>query len=442
MKRMKPATAIAAAVALATLLLASLPTVSGASGGDRPEAYYTVTITNLTDAQPFTPPNWAAHTRAVDVFQVGRPASSGVQAVAENGGWPQLQADLEAAVDDAGYGISGVGSEGPIPPGGEATFSFTTDADRLSLVAMVVCTNDGFAGLDSKRLPTRDGQSRTYRLLAYDAGTEINTEMRSDLVPAPPCGEGDGSTMSNPELAENGKIRRHRTLRGVGDLDPALDWRGPVAEVVVTRHDLPATYEVTITNATDGQYLTPPNYAFHDRAADVFQPGTKASAALQGLAENGDNMAMAEEIASLVDEAGLGVSDIAPGGAMGPIAPRESVTFEVTTDAARLSVVSMVICTNDGFAGLDSRVLPKWVGDSRTFRAAAYDAGTEINTELREDLVPAPFCGEGDGSTMSNPELAEDGKIRRHRTLRGVGDLDPSLDWRGPVMNITVTRVS
>ncbi len=248
--------------------------------------------------------------------------------------------------------------------------------------------------------------------------------------------------MSNPELAENGKIRRHRTLRGVGDLDPALDWRGPVAEVVVTRHDLPATYEVTITNATDGQYLTPPNYAFHDRAADVFQPGTKASAALQGLAENGDNMAMAEEIASLVDEAGLGVSDIAPGGAMGPIAPRESVTFEVTTDAARLSVVSMVICTNDGFAGLDSRVLPKWVGDSRTFRAAAYDAGTEINTELREDLVPAPFCGEGDGSTMSNPELAEDGKIRRHRTLRGVGDLDPSLDWRGPVMNITVTRVS
>jgi hypothetical protein len=248
--------------------------------------------------------------------------------------------------------------------------------------------------------------------------------------------------MSNPELAENGVVRRHRTLRGVGDLNPALDWRGPVAEVTITRHELPATYRVTIENATTGQYLTPPNYAFHDRPADVFQPGTTASPALAGLAENGDTMTLADEIASIVDDAGLGVSGIAPGGAMGPIAPGESVTFEATTTADRLSVVSMVICTNDGFGGLDSRRLPRWVGDTATFRAAAYDAGSEINTELRQDLVPAPFCGEGMGTGESNPELAENGKIRRHRTLRGVGDLDPSLDWRGPVMNITVTRVS
>lgn len=229
-----------AAVAL-TGALAVLP-VGGASAssggrhhGQAEPATYTVTVTNLTGAQYLTPPNFAAHSRRVDVFQLGRPASNGVQQVAENGAVPVLAAELAAAIDGAGLGVSGVGADAPIGPGQSATFSFTTDERRFSLVAMLVCTNDGFAGLDARALPRHDGQTRHYRVRAYDAGTEINTELRQDLVPAPFCGEGAGSGESNPALAENGVVRRHRTLRGVGDLDPALDWRGPVAEVTITR---------------------------------------------------------------------------------------------------------------------------------------------------------------------------------------------------------------
>ena len=426
---------------MAVLLLAPLVifgSTQPASASSDGEATYVVELTNTTSGQYLTPPNFAAHEDDVHVFERGEEASAGVQAVAENGGVPVLAAELDAAIDQAGLGVSGVGAAAPIAPGQTVTFEFTTSADRFSLVSMLICTNDGFAGIDSRSLPGRDGQTRTWNVRAYDAGTEINTELRADLVPAPFCGEGPGSTESNPELAENGEITRHRTLRGVGDLDPALDWSGPVAQVKITRVEAPAVYEITVQNTTSGQYLTPPNYAAHERSVSVFQRGEAASAGVQAVAENGGVPVLAAELAAAIDDAGLGVSGV---GSDAPIAPGATATFTVTTTADRFSLVSMIICTNDGFGGLDSRRLPRWVGDTSTFNLRAYDAGTEINTELRADLVPAPFCGEGAGSTESDPELAEGGVIERHRTLRGVGDLDPALDWRGPVGVVTITRV-
>jgi len=240
MSRTRPLTKVGLALAALLATLVALPIGASAHSGHRDngsggEATYTVTVRNLTGGQPLTPPNWAAHSQAADVFQIGRPATDGLQQVAENGRVQVLAAELEAAIDDQGLGVSGVGADGPILPGGQISFDVTTDADRFSLVAMLVCTNDGFAGLDARRLPSGVGQTRHYLVRAYDAGTEINTELRQDLVPEPPCGEGPGSTMSNPDLAEDGVVRPHRTLRGVGDLDPNLDWRGPVALVTITR---------------------------------------------------------------------------------------------------------------------------------------------------------------------------------------------------------------
>jgi hypothetical protein len=218
---------------LAVLLPVAVGSPAGANSGQ--EATYTVTYTNLTDAQYLTPPNFAAHASSVQVFDRGVAASVGVQAVAENGGVGVLAGELTTAIDDAGLGVSGVGAAAAIGPGQSVTFEFTTSESRLSLVSMLICTNDGFAGLDSGRLPKHDGQTKMFRLMGYDAGTEINTEIRSDLVPAPFCGEGPGSTMSNPDLAEDGVVHPHRTLKGIGDLDPALDWAGPVARLTVTR---------------------------------------------------------------------------------------------------------------------------------------------------------------------------------------------------------------
>lgn len=427
------------AAALAALLLATLTISVGpgeAEAQNASQATYYVELTNLTDAQYLTPPNFAAHVGGIHVFQKGAHASAGVQAVAENGGVPVLAGELTAAIDDAGLGVSLVGADAPIAPGATVGFEVTTAEEYFSLVSMVICTNDGFGGIDSRSLPKVDGATRNYNVPAFDAGTEINTEMRSDLVGAPFCGDGPGNGASDPALAEGNVIQRHRTLRGVGDLDPALDWSGPVAELSITRVEPANDYTITLENITSGQYLTPPNFAAHAVGLHIFQRGHVASPGVQAVAENGGVPVLAAELMAAIDDQGLGVSGV---GADAPIPPGASVTFDVSTMEKRLSLVSMVICTNDGFAGVDSRRLPG-VGETATFYVRALDAGTEINTEMRSDLVGAPFCGDGPGSGSSDPALAEGGVIARHRTLKNVGDLDPALDWRGPVAVITVTN--
>jgi hypothetical protein len=221
------------------LMSALLVAVGGQADATFPrstEGTYLVEFENLTEGQYLTPPNWAAHDRAVDVFQVRRPASPGVEAVAERGGVPILAAELTAAVDDAGLGVSGVGADAPIGPGGSTTFEFSTVENRLSIVSMVICTNDGFAGLDSRRLPRFGGQSRTYYLRAFDAGTELNTENRADIVPAPFCNGEGGTGEDQPEIDENGTITRHPTFRGVGDMPDSFDWTGPVVKVTITNN--------------------------------------------------------------------------------------------------------------------------------------------------------------------------------------------------------------
>ncbi len=119
-----------------------------------------------------------------------------------------------------------------------------------------------------------------------------------------------------------------------------------------------------------------------------------------------------------------------PGSAMFP----DSVTFEISAElgARRLSWVSMLICTNDGFTGLDSIKLPAHVGDEVTALTAGYDAGTEINTEDFADIVPpcqalvGVSSGEP-GTGTSDPALAEGGVIHHHEGIVGGADLVPEV---------------
>jgi len=223
----------------AAMLMAVVAVPVGArSGSDRENpATYSVTITNVTDQQYLTPPNWAAHNNSISLYAVGSPASPGLQAVAENGAVPVLAAEIAGFVDARRQGISGVATDAPIAPGASVTFEFTTVEGYFSMASMLICTNDGFGGIDRKSLPSRDGQTRTYRAQAFDAGTEVNTELFSDLVPVPFCGgNGAGTGETNPELAENGVIEAHPTIAGVGDLGSGFDFRRDVARVTVVRH--------------------------------------------------------------------------------------------------------------------------------------------------------------------------------------------------------------
>jgi hypothetical protein len=228
--------------------------------------------------------------------------------------------------------------------------------------------------------------------------------------------------------------------------------------------DSTRTYEVTITNMTSGQPLTPPVVATHSGKSQVFEVGQPASVGVREIAENGNNnplLAFLEadpfDRISAFTQAGMGplVPEGTPGGVEDPPSGPEfpdSVTFEITAEegANRLSFVSMLICTNDGFTGANGLRLPGRVGRTVTAETAGYDAFTEINDEDFAHIVPpcqgliGVSTGEP-GEGVSNPALAEGGVISHHQGIQGVADLVPAVhgwDIDEEVAEISVTRVS
>jgi len=212
------------------------------------------------------------------------------------------------------------------------------------------------------------------------------------------------------------------------------------------------TYQVTITNLTSGQALTPPLIATHRGSTQLFEVGTAASAGTQAIAENGD---LAPLMASLA--ADRGVSDFVAGSA--PLVPEGTPLFGTFSDSVTLTISagpgaqfisyeSMLVCTNDGFTGVDSLKLPNRIGASVTVFGAGYDAGTEVNTEDFADIVPPcqGLIGVGSddaGTGASNPALAEGNVIHHHPGIQGGDDLVPGVHgWTDPVVMITVVRSS
>lgn len=227
--------------------LASLLLTTGAMA-DGHVSTYEVTITNLTGGQPFAPPVLVTHRAPLSLFTVGQPASAGIQQIAENGN----NAPLLAALEGNRYVYDVQQSTFPLvptdTPGGNtfphtATFTITAGegAKYLSIATMLVCTNDGFTGVDSLPIPGRVGRSITVYTAGYDAGTEINTEDFADIVP--PCqgligvtSDDPGTGMSNPALAEGGVVAMHAGIQGGVDLLPEVHgWADPVAMITITR---------------------------------------------------------------------------------------------------------------------------------------------------------------------------------------------------------------
>jgi hypothetical protein len=216
-----------AALALTGGLAAGVPAAADAGHGGGPGATYRVTIENTaTGFQPLSPAGVVVHSRFADVWSLGAPASAALAAVAED-------ANVGVFVDTysrvQGVGSSFQGGAGAVPPGGSTTFEFdASPGQRLSLVSMLVNTNDGFTGLDGVRL---GGGTEVYEVDAYDAGTEANDEFAAH-IPGPCCG--------NPFVRhpEGGVVAHHPGIAGVGDLAPGeYDWNGPVATITVERID-------------------------------------------------------------------------------------------------------------------------------------------------------------------------------------------------------------
>ena len=207
-------------------------------------------------------------------------------------------------------------------------------------------------------------------------------------------------------------------------------------------------YEITITNLTPGQPLTPPLLVTHEYGAGFFSVGEMASGELQQLAENGNLEPLIEMLQNKkgVFDVVHGTEPLVPANDPGNTGLNYSETFTISAEgtAKYLSYVSMLVCTNDGFAGVDSMRLPM---NSQTVFAMAYDARTEMNTEDFADMVPPcqaaiGISSDDSGTGTTNPALSEDGIIIPHPGIVGDEDLLKRIHaWENPVVKIQIVRL-
>ena len=190
------------------------------------KGYYKITVTNLTRGSLLTPALAVSHDKGVKIFEEGEPASDALAQLAEGGNTAPLHDMLFASgkAKDAA-------NSGPILPGKSVTMMVKTDddAEQVTLVSMVLPTNDGFIALNGVR-GAKKGKARVYYLPAYDAGSEVNNE-HCTSIPGPHCG-GEPYNAANGE----GYVHIHAGIHGTGDLVAAdTDWRNPVAKVVIEK---------------------------------------------------------------------------------------------------------------------------------------------------------------------------------------------------------------
>jgi hypothetical protein len=218
-------------------------------------AMLTVTVTNLTHATWFAPILVAAHPAGFSAFAEGKPATAELQAVAEIGNIAPLAEKLPA-----GSAVVLNPAAGPLKPGGTATATLTAGGrgnnnTRLSVLAMLVPTNDGFTALNAIEIPAKPGKY-VYTLTGYDAGTEANNEGRAAApgVNQPGMGlpaflnDADGNPAPDiypdaPGFANTraeGFVHVHRGIvGGPAGGESVLDhtsyrWQNPVARVTLT----------------------------------------------------------------------------------------------------------------------------------------------------------------------------------------------------------------
>ncbi len=195
-------------------------------------AEFEITIENMTPAtgpgasQPFSPPVIATHTPFFKIFRIGQFASDELRQLAEDA----VNGPMINSLSNSDFVYDVVeGAAGPIFPGTSQTFTVKTKLpfNKLSLVSMLVNTNDAFVGANSVRLPLFG--SRVYYLRVYDAGTERNTESALH-IPGPCCGS------PHVRVPTHERVRFHDGIQGYGNLDPAVyGWDEPAAKLTITR---------------------------------------------------------------------------------------------------------------------------------------------------------------------------------------------------------------
>ena len=235
MKTRQFATALGGAIMGAAALLTHSAWATGDGDAvDGGASGYDVTVTNLTAGTTFTPALAVVHGKNISLFETGEPASEGIAALAEAGDPGPIASVAGGIAEVGGFATD----SDPLAPGESTTVrvSSTAGFERITVAAMLLPTNDGFYAINTEKLPNSVGDSVTYYANAYDAGSEPNDELCSN-IPGPQC---EGEALS-PDRDGEGYVHIHRGIHGIGDLNAAdHDWRNPVAKIRITAVEAPA----------------------------------------------------------------------------------------------------------------------------------------------------------------------------------------------------------
>ena len=219
----------------------------GESGDASTTAVFEVQLINLTLRQPLSPVAVMAHSVGFNPFIDGEPASAGVELLAEGGDNSGLLAEAVAADEH----LDSTSTMGPIPPftignpnGPIVELSFPIeelDNARLSIVSMLVHTNDAFTGTNAFNISSMEvGQTVRINAPTWDAGTEANTETAASM-PGPDFG-GEGFNAARDDVFDRvhfhqGVVTSASVESGLAtaDLTDVHRFDNPTARIIITR---------------------------------------------------------------------------------------------------------------------------------------------------------------------------------------------------------------
>jgi hypothetical protein len=188
-----------------------------------------------------------AHRVGFNPFIDGESASDGVELLAEGGDNSGLLAEAVAADEH----LDSASTSGPIPPlalgdpnGPSVEISFPAnelDNARLSIVSMLVHTNDAFTGTNAFNISNMEvGQTIRLNAPTWDAGTEANSEV-AGLMPGPDFG-GEGFNAARDDVFDRvhfhqGVLTSASVESGLATADLTEEHRfdNPTARVIITR---------------------------------------------------------------------------------------------------------------------------------------------------------------------------------------------------------------
>ena len=204
-------------------------------------ASFDVTVANLTNAQPLSPIAVIAHEDGYRLFTVGTAATPMLEVMAEGGDNSDL---LTAAAADVMVTAS-VSGAAPIGPAGSETvtvvvFESQLSGLQISVSTMLVNTNDAFTGISAAAVEDMAvGDILTFYGVAYDAGTEADSEMAVD-IPGP-AGGGEGFNATRDDQADrvvmhSGVVSQDDGL-ATSSLSEQHRFDNPVVQIRIERTD-------------------------------------------------------------------------------------------------------------------------------------------------------------------------------------------------------------